>query len=154
MASLFCRWWTRCRGMCWLLLGQHKRKWKMNMLFLNAVLVSSRLADQLFILLGRHRGLARVELLSVARLFALPTWQRSSAWGPHRGQQCCVNTKGEDGPGARDLAFGNRLWTRFSQLVANTSNNLSCWWVTHVPHHRPLSNNMFWHLHPSHSLNL
>ena len=126
------------------------------MLFLNPILVSSKPADQLCILLGRQRGLTRVELLLVSRLFALPAWQRSSvtASGRRRGQQCCVNTKRKDGPGARDLALGNRLWTRLSQLVANISNNPSCWWVTNVPHHRPLGNNIFWHLHPFHSLNL
>lgn len=128
MASLFCRWWTRCRGMCWLLLGQHKRKGKMNTPFLNPILVSSRPADQLFILLGRHRGLTRVELLLVSRLCVLPPWQRSlvMALGPHRGQQCCVNTKRKDGPSARYLPLGNRLWTRLSQLVSNISKNPFC----------------------------
>lgn len=42
---------------------QHKQKGKMNMPFLNPILVSSRPADQLLILLGRQRDLTRVELL-------------------------------------------------------------------------------------------
>lgn len=119
MSSLFYIWWTRCRELCWLLLGQHKQKGKTNMPFLNPTLVSPRPADQLFILLDSHRCLTRVELLLVSTLSVLLAWQRSSvmALGPHRGQQHWVDTK--NGTYARDLTLRNGLWTKLSQLMGN-----------------------------------
>lgn len=113
MSSLFYIGWTRCRELCWLLLGQHKQRENKH------AIPKSHTADQLFILLDSHRCLTSMELLLVSTLFVLPAWQRSlvMALGPHRGQPHWVDTK--NGTYDRDLPLRNRLWTKLSQLMGN-----------------------------------